>query len=387
MRKNSSIANTALYKIFEAIQNNKRTISLGLFGGRMGQLLFLLFYRFINNSNCINDYCNYYINIINNCLTTKRQSFTYVEGITGILFIYEFLCKNNILSYDVSELKKLYRQHICYYMLNQIKCNNYDILTGAGGPAYYFLTFGTSDDIKILNIFLSYLERVGEYDYNTVKWKSRRSLEDKYMIYNTGLAHGIASIIFILSKYLQKDIFYVRAFRLIEKAINYIFTQKLDPYYYGSYFSEYSKESMLDIYGAIFGCRLSWCHGDLGIATSLYSAGEVLNNQYLKQEAIKIYKLASLYDNDQKEICFCHGTSGIAQLFLRMYQETGIELFAKRNKYWISETIRILSQSINEYSDTSLLNGLSGAGMSIISSLLFNNNKKLCNWDSVFFIS
>jgi len=46
-----------------------------------------------------------------------------------------------------------------------------------------------------------------------------------------------------------------------------------------------------------------------------------------------------LKDNYVMDACFCHGTSGIAHVFNRMWRETGMDECKHAAAYWIEQTL------------------------------------------------
>lgn len=130
--------------------------------------------------------------------------------------------------------------------------------------------------------------------------------------------------------------------------------------------------------------RLAWCYGDLGIASSIWSAGKTTGNQEWKNKALEIFndstQRLSMNDTHVNDAGICHGSVGVALIFKRMYIETGQHIFLETAYKWINQTL-----SFSKYDDGlagykaiwwdklvrdfSLLNGISGIGLTFLSFL------------------
>ena len=101
--------------------------------------------------------------------------------------------------------------------------------------------------------------------------------------------------------------------------------------------------------------RLAWCYGDLDIAISLWHAGNALNNQIWKNKSLQIFRSCIELVEEQDlltEFGICHGTSGIAMIFRRIYLETEELLFIKLiflnvfNSHFLEYLVIVLTSTI-----------------------------------------
>lgn len=119
----------------------------------------------------------------------------------------------------------------------------------------------------------------------------------------------------------------------------------------------------------------------------------------LRGEAVAVFEYAAkridLQDNFVFDSCFCHGTAGIAQIYRRMFFETGNPNFEKAAEYWTIETLKMAKfpDGIAGYkflnktemeNDFSLLNGVTGVGLMLLASIA---PQSYSNWDSIFLLS
>jgi lantibiotic modifying enzyme len=133
----------------------------------------------------------------------------------------------------------------------------------------------------------------------------------------------------------------------------------------------------------LFGSRLAWCYGDLGIAMSLWQAGIALQNEAWKNKALEILLFAAekrrdLQQNWVKDAGLCHGTAGIAHIFYRMWWNTHIPEFKNAANYWMNETLKMatFTDGLAGFktwhgkegwvNSCGLLEGISGIGLALL---------------------
>lgn len=81
------------------------------------------------------------------------------------------------------------------------------------------------------------------------------------------------------------------------------------------------------------GCRLSWCYGDLGMATVLLLAAVRTGQSSWRQAALEVARAAAERPDPWRGVVdagLCHGAMGNAHLFARLYQATGEARFQTR---------------------------------------------------------
>ncbi len=134
---------------------------------------------------------------------------------------------------------------------------------------------------------------------------------------NLSISHGLVSVVDFIIKAYKRGIDQEMCRVLLEGFINYFLSQKIDSTTYNSCYPNLAKENHL-----IQSSRLGWCYGDLSIALMYWEAGKALGNQLWKKEAIDILDFAitrlDLKQNQVRDACICHGTSGIALIFNRI---------------------------------------------------------------------
>ncbi len=199
---------------------------------------------------------------------------------------------------------------------------------------------------------------------------------------NISLSHGMSAFAVLFSKLFSIDKWEgIDLDRIITGTINYILAQSLPIGEYNSFFPPISLDSDYGVYSS----RLAWCYGDLGIGMALYQAGKMLNRQDWIDKAVNVLLYAAekrrdLSQNGVVDACFCHGTSGIAHIFYRMWWNTRLPEFKQASCYWIDQTLKMarFEDGLAGYKtwqgteqgyqcSTGLLEGLAGIGLVLLS--------------------
>lgn len=393
--------NEKLDDIADSIVNyisNKETKKIGLYDGDFGILLFLAYYA---NYSKNEHYEEIYDNYLDKCLEkfSNGQFYpTFCSGVSGILYSLFHLNEQKLMEIDIEEAHIEYKDYLANRMLIDINNGNYDFMHNSLGIGFYFLKSKDNSAHHYLRLLIDILDKKSIKDNNTAKWTSILNMENK-MGYNICMSHGISSIVVFLSRVIKDDLYNEKTVTLLNQSVNYILSQEIDKNKYGSYFPSTSIENKNEITKS----RLAWCYGDLGVASAIWQAGKVMNNQQWMNKAIDAFKYAvtrtDLESNFVRDAGICHGTAGIAQLFKRMYIETGIEDFKTANEYWIRETIKMAkfedgAAGYKAYHGTSdeqwsveyaFLEGIAGIGLSLMSYL--SDNTEDSAWDEILLLS
>ena len=319
---------------------------------------------------------------LNDIFNDPMPKGSFCDGISGVLYLLSYFERHGTFKCDIS---CDVNEYLYSYLKFEIANNHYDFLHGALGIAFCFLTrpHHNSYTNKVISETLFFLQNnmILDKTKRTSKWISKNNKkEDEY---NISLSHGMSSIVvFLLKMYQQTECYVKDGLKLmIENTIGYILMQEIDHNKYGSFFPYVAIESSKSISKS----RLAWCYGDLGIATTLYQAGNILDRQDWIEKSLEILQFAASWRRDLKDnmvfdACFCHGTSGIGHIFYRMWYNTKILEFKEAADYWFGKTIEMASfkdglegfkiwNTLTHSYDNSygLLEGVAGIGLALIS--------------------
>ena len=88
--------------------------------------------------------------------------------------------------------------------------------------------------------------------------------------------------------------------------------------------------------------RTAWCYGDLGVAAVLLSAAQSFDRADWQEEALAIASVGARRPFEETmatDAGLCHGATGIAHLFNRIYQATGDEEIRDAAQTWYRTTL------------------------------------------------
>ena len=384
-------------QIAHVLLNKNEDSLVGLMGGETGIALFLFYYARMTDEQRVYDLA---LDKISKALDKINEGFnfhTHAGGLAGFGTAMEILIQEDFIEADSNDLLDDLDEYLYELMLSELVNKNYDFLHGAIGLALYFhKRKSCKNREKYLLSFVEGLEKIAEKDKDGFKWLSVINHDKNTKGYNLSLSHGIASIISILSKLTEIDICRKKVEKLLCGSINYLLDKQLDVDVCRVNFPNWISEE--DFSNS---SRLAWCYGDLGIALALWQAGNNLHNNDWKQRAEKILlhstQRRDLLKNSVYDAGICHGTAGIAHIYMRMYTNTGMVEFKDAANYWYQNTLKMakfedglagykvfrLKDGEKWETDYGLIEGIAGIGLSLISSV--SDIKP--SWDECFLIS
>lgn len=364
----------------------------------------VIFYAYLFLHFKKDKYLNKALNILATCIDcmwTKELNTSLGTGFTGIAWVIQHLVELELLDPKSVEGLDEIDKYISMSITADFKQSNYDLFYGAIGKGVYFL--GRKKDSLTKNCLESIikgLESIAIYEETGITWECIKLGPgfEKVQCKELGLAHGVASVIGILSRIYKLKILQEKNYNLLHEAIDWMLKRK--------------KNSGLCLYPIAIPTNnriewLAWCSGDLGIAFALYHAGKALGERQLMNEALNIVFNASRIDfdgsivhfNNEKKIIdagFCHGTLGLAYMFNKFYKMTKEIKFKERVDYWLNITLHYnysngdisnflkyngKNSSNNSWIlDRGIIEGTAGIGLVLLSLI----NPKSSNWDRLF---
>ncbi len=275
------------------------------------------------------------------------------------------------------------------YILNR----EFDLVSGATGVGAYLLQSGNSHGL--IKILLALSDRIaGEHGpafyYN--KPKEHGSTARNYDAVDTGMAHGMAGVLSLLSNSMLKGA--VRDDRItgaIERLAGW-FTENMVKDSYGINWSYRISNHPEEIDPS----RTAWCYGTPGISAALRAAGNATNDKaYIStaesaltssiKKPVRISKLESQ--------TFCHGYCGLLQIFSRTYNDTGSSRYKRECTTLLQKILSGFDSSSRfGYKDVNngthiakpgILDGSAGILMTILAA----TSKTEPDWDRMFMLS
>jgi lantibiotic modifying enzyme len=318
-----------------------------------------------------------------------------ISGYTGLFWVINLLKKGSYLDLEEEELEVL--QRLTYTNIEKSNVKGYDFFSGYLGQ-YLFLTEYPSYQKKASILVINKLNAAAIKDDSFYRWldyDAIRSfnLNTESTCYNIGLAHGIPSIIVMLSiayKYTGSTL----ALNMLDKAIDWLcsINNKDSLFQY--------PELLVDNvpHKEISKSRLGWCYGDLSVGYSLYLVSRNLKSKKYRNLSLSIIETTLKRDRANGNLTdhtLCHGTTGIAHMYSRLYNFENNPSYLDASLYWYNETIRDFNDfDINsiktstwyeeDYKNRSgLFTGITGIALSLISAI----HPIEPNWDRCFLLS
>jgi hypothetical protein len=375
-------------QIYISIKKNLDKVSnVKLYEGKIGIYLFLVYYDLFKEQRklSINDTLNDLIKEINSL--ESKNIYSVIPYPELGWFMYHLL-ENKIINFDVRPYFVDIEQELLDVYKYFIETGRYDCLNGGIIFGLFFLNYSnyynTSDDFLLT--ILGLIKKKALSKDNMIRWKSKINFETAEEGYNIGVAHGIPGILLFLLK-IQKRMGENELYQIIEGTCNFIISQIQDINIYNSYFSGVAS----DYTNYNRNTRLGWCYGDLSVGYALYMASK--SNKKLnpvKNIALRILSHTTsrkdLQSAGVNDASICHGSAGIALIYNRLYNLSSLDIFKFSAQNWYSKTLEMSIFDNNQYAgfynkvinnentneldkNLSFLNGISGIGLSLISSI------------------
>lgn len=259
--------------------------------------------------------------------------------------------------------------------------NDFDFLHGANGIFYLLLEHHKAVPFGVLE---EHIERLHAFALpgreGALAWESVVDIRSPKKVYNLSLSHGMSSTIILLAEFLRQFPGHARATALLEGAVLFLLQSKNGAGQAASLFPNYVSHQPYARQS-----RLGWCYGDLGIGLALKKAAGALGRQDWDREADSIFLHAArrldLQEGHVRDASLCHGSAGIAHIFNRMYQETGLAALQSTALYWYEQTLRLASfedgpagyklyKGEGEWkNETNLLEGIAGIGLALMAAI------------------
>jgi lantibiotic modifying enzyme len=193
-----------------------------------------------------------------------------------------------------------------------------------------------------------------------------------------GPSHGVAGVIAVLARYVELDLDSARARGLLDAMVESLLAHRLPP-------------DAAATFPTILEAKLrplrkggsGWCHGDPGIASALFAAGERTNRDDWKTIATGALRVArSDRLLDAESVGLCHGLVGLAHVFHRadlaspddMVRDLAIALYRRALDRW---------EQPDDNDDLELLEGKVGTALGLLAGATAIEPR----WDEAFLMS
>lgn len=360
-------------KHLEQQYDEKSRIDWGLYTGLLGLIIYLFYYARWIRKDTDTQYADSCLEYYLDNVPLTQMHYSYCSGLSGVLVGLNHLNTHQFAEISLTNVLPALNNYIV--RLLKLDIHNHDFMHGAIGLGIMGSVLKCKE---IHNVLLSELFQRMIVDEDTM-WLTFKVFNEPQYIENISMSHGMSSVVSYLSMLsVTEGPYKTKVQVVLKKCINYLKSQLFPNYQeIGSYFPYTSLKD------SICKSRLAWCYGDLGVALAIFNAGLLANEKDWKDLAIQILsdstQRLNTPDNSVVDACFCHGSAGISQIYNRLYLETQMDQFNIASEYWVNETLKYSkhpdglagyktatgNSSVTEYS---LLEGIAGIGLSILSS-------------------
>ncbi len=372
--------------------------SISLLNGLSGVPFFYWNLYNINKDDSLLDKMSF---VIDKVLTQVNESkvLNYCDGIAGVGYMLNYFIEQEILDEDIEGYLHDLDQLLLPVAEELINTGNTDFLHGGIGISYYLLQRSLKDAslrkavAPLCNDLLVTMKREANMDTNT-----QASLYDgvKVKHLNLGMAHGLISNLFLLSKFY--DLFPDK--KQLLDVVNSVLTV-LD-----QYAANEGDDTPLSVYPSIvnesgngrYDVPLGWCYGDSITALGIHSMARKTDNAAVLQKSNAI-ALRTLSRNSPEtaftnDACVCHGAASNAMIYLKWYKQSEQPQYLQGYQNWIGHTLKAghhtdgIAGYKRYYGDSErpvfgMLDGVLGIGLVLMDYLSDGHNP---NWSSMLLI-
>lgn len=371
-----------------------------LFSGNLGLVIYHYYYSKVTGNNQSKERATELLqNIIERVDEEKTSlgNYTLSYGIAGLGYVLNHLVNEDFIEYSGQEIEKI-NELIYEWALEMIENDDSEFMHGAFGAILYLSKNRVTPKIEFyLSNLIEKLTKQANHTNDGIYFDFFNKLVPEYPkgTINLSLSHGLCGILLILIDLLKKKLIKSETKTLVIDGIKFL-ESNLSPVDFSQKIYCFSDSVIFEDRLEKRNTRLAWCYGDLNPALVFLKAGELFKNERYTEIGNEI-ALTTLNRKDYeqtfiKDSQFCHGTSGLVQVYHRIYQMTGNDSYLKGRDFWIEKTLDYLENEIdsNYYNKDNktgeLLEGLAGVGLVLLSTLSIDNQEDLL-WDELFLLS
>ncbi len=346
-----------------------KELSGGLVQGKLGVLYYLMFvYLDTKKVVYFDKITDILIDIFNSLQNPEGNDLlndsSYAEGISGLGFVIATLIENDLLDEEYNEQIPVLSQIAYEYASKMIDIDNYDFLHGSIGILLFFLK------VKNKDLFNGIVDKLHQKTKESVMLFSTVSDNPYISDINFGFPHGYLSTIKILHDakkvFGENEVYNVIIDKCITKIMKHINTSyEVDGIHIFKPHKVYIDEGKLIEHQ---NNRLAWCNSDLSLIFLLSKMDlgsensqfneliELIGENVIKRKDMKVTGIENHH--------WCHGSSGVAQMFSELHKLLGEDKYLDANNYWVNRTVQYLKEELlNDLTerDMSLFYGKLGA--------------------------
>jgi hypothetical protein len=371
-----------------------------LFSGNLGLILYHLNRHVVLNDTASLDRLIYLLqNVLdrveNN--TSTLTNFTLSYGLSGLGMVINQLVKHSIIEEQDIELGNL-DVLISEWIAERIIDNDSEFMHGAFGAIQYLSSKKQTSESSIsIDKIIDVLFSKSIIGTNGIHFELFNKFIPDYPkdSINLSLSHGLSGILIILSDLFEKGLIKESKKDLILQIAKFLREKVEDVDFEKKIFCHTDSVISPEIKGRR-NTRLAWCYGDLNQVIAFLRVGQALNDEsYISLSyrigttTVRRRQFEETYISDSQ---FCHGTSGLAEVYHYLYEQTKMNVYLDAKKYWLDQTLEYLGEELKtgyyeqKGRNGELLEGLIGVALVLMSEVGRNQNQKML-WNNIFLLN
>lgn len=388
---NSKILVKKINEIFKNIPNFKQigNHNFELYGNFGGELLFNYHYLKFKKKGVsrIQNQVNSNLNsLFENKINDIFRDYSFSTGITGFLYIITYFSKKKVIDID-GNLDDVFDSKLKSILNDLIQMGDYDLFRGYIGLAQYYKI---TNNLVQIDLICNHITQIVLNNQDVTLFDQFYTEKDNLRggeVINFGFSHGIPAILSFFIQCIKLNVNKTNCEAAGSKLITYIINNKIlkeggniSLCVYPTRIIKY-KDGSVDRNEF---SRLAWCYGDLMIGFVFLSFSEVVKDIKLRSNTLELlYNISQRKEFSETNISdagFCHGASGVAHIFNKIWVKTKDPVFKEATDFWIQKTLdfAVHEDGVAGYkkynpttkayeNDYGLLEGAAGIGLVLLS--------------------
>lgn len=318
----------------------------------------------------------------------------YSYGLSGIAYTYWYVDHYELLSTDDTAFEGM-EELLLNAVKNDFKRGITDNLHGPMGVVHYLnKKIATPASSELIGQIIDLYELYSKTDELGIRISNSILRDTQASEYNLSWSHGLSGNLKIFADALNGGITHPNLTTIIQNGLDYIARTELIGTVLPPANSHYptsviEQENVEDDFGR-YKARLAWCYGDLNIAFLYLHLAKVFDRTDYYQKGLLIAKNTlhrlTIKDAQVLDIFFCHGSSGLAYLYFKLYRITKDPVFLKQADHWYDHTLDRINNAFDQIhteAPNSILEGFPGVALALMSRL----SEEELGWDDIFFLN
>jgi len=261
-------------------------------------------------------------------------------GFVGVAWIAEHLAQRGVLAGE-SDVTDAVSDELVSLLAADAWRGRFDLISGLVGIGVYGLEVRQEEtQRKIVGRVVHHLERLAEAEGNGITWRTSPRHRSPYALtqnadghVDLGVAHGVPGVLALLARAHARGFSTTQTPSLVRNGLRWTLAQRLGD-------GTLPHQVAVDLPPA--GARTAWCYGNPGVAAALTIAARAMGDGEAQLAAQAMGRRAATVEFEASGVWdhgFCHGSSGIAHTFRRLFLSTGDDTFEEAARHWYARTI------------------------------------------------